>query len=565
MTQADALTIMKMGNNVYLTGGAGAGKTYVLNGYIKYLRDHDVSVAITASTGIAATHIGGMTIHAWSGMGIRDNMSDWDIEMLEEKKYLWERYDKVQVLIIDEVSMLSGTFLDTLDRICRSFKRKPDAPFGGIQVILCGDFFQLPPVTKGNAAVDQVIDSQAWKNSGLVMCYITEQHRQNDDSFTDLLNAIRRNDVQDYHLETLESRIREYDAEDFESMTKLFTHNADVDTINHEALGRLTEDEHVFHMTSKGKDNLVETLKKSCLAPETLRLKIGAEVMFVKNNVEAGYVNGTRGTVIDINSMDLPVVKTTSGREIIVDTETWAVEDNGKILASISQIPLRHAWAITVHKSQGMSLDAAVIDLSKSFAHGMGYVALSRVRTLDGLFLVGFSQSALAMDPRILKVDQQLQQSSDRASARLVELTNDEIKTAHDAFILQCGGTLEVVKGKKKKETMKTQKTHETTYHMIAEGKKLQDVADERELTIGTIIEHLDKARQLDWDVNFKHIRPSSEDMEIITEVFQTLREPGITLQEIKLTPIKRYLDRAGHVYSFDDIKLARLFLDMNL
>ena len=145
MTQSEALAIMKMGKNVFLTGGAGAGKTFVLNQCIRHFQEHDVSLAITASTGIAATHIGGMTIHAWSGMGIKENLSDWDIDQLEEKKYLWDRYQKVKVLIIDEISMLSGTFLDSLNRLCQAMKRNSE-PFGGIQVILCGDLFQLPPV-----------------------------------------------------------------------------------------------------------------------------------------------------------------------------------------------------------------------------------------------------------------------------------------------------------------------------------------------------------------------------------------------------------------------------------
>jgi ATP-dependent exoDNAse (exonuclease V) alpha subunit len=144
----------------------------------------------------------------------------------------------------------------------------------------------------------------------------------------------------------------------------------DVDEINNRELENITDEEYLYEMSSKGKVNLVETLKKSCLAPERLKLKIGAQVMFVKNNFEGGYVNGTRGEVIDITDEELPVVKTTNGKEITVSAETWAIEDNGKILASITQIPLRHAWAITVHKSQGMSLDAAVIDLSKSFYYG---------------------------------------------------------------------------------------------------------------------------------------------------------------------------------------------------
>lgn len=567
MTQADALSIMKMGKNIFLTGGAGSGKTYVLNSYISYLRDHEINVAITASTGIAATHIGGMTIHAWSGMGIRESLSDWDIELLEEKKYLWDRYDKVKVLIIDEISMLSGTFLDTLDRVCRAFKRQPGVAFGGIQIIVCGDLFQLPPVTKRDEKVSQVIDSQVWNNMSLVTCYLTEQHRQDDDAFTEILNAIRKNTINEFHLEALQDRLREYDADDFESITKLFTHNADVDAINQEALAGISEEEFIYEMTSKGKENLVETLKKSCLAPQVLRLKIGAEVMFVKNNIEAGYVNGTRGTVIDINEMDLPVVKTLAGREVIVDTETWAVEDNGKILASISQIPLRHAWAITVHKSQGMSLDAAVVDLSKSFAYGMGYVALSRLRTLKGLHLVGFQESALSVDPRILSIDKQLQQNSDRAGARLKEFTKEALQKAHEEFIVASGGVITVKKKGKKdkeiKEKLSNRKTHETTYDMLQSGMSLLQIVSERDLQLGTILEHLQKCKDSGKSLrDFPQLSVDSELLARVREAHEVLRNDNEPLLDMKLTPIKRYLDKSGYDDSFDDIKLARLFMD---
>lgn len=567
MTQSDALSIMKMGKNVFLTGGAGSGKTYVLNSYITYLREHDVQVAITASTGIAATHIGGMTIHAWSGMGIRETLSDWDIESLEEKKYLWDRYDKVQVLIIDEISMLSGKFLDTLDRICRSFKRKPEVSFGGIQVILCGDLFQLPPVTKRDEVVSQVIDSQAWKSMGMVICYLTEQHRQDDEAFTEILNAIRKNAITEYHLEVLNDRLREYDADDFESITKLFTHNADVDTINFEALANISEEEFLYEMTSKGKENLVETLKKSCLAPAFLKLKIGAEVMFVKNNIEAGYVNGTRGTVIDINDAGLPVVKTLAGREVTVDTETWAVEDNGKILASITQIPLRHAWAITVHKSQGMSLDAAVVDLSKSFAYGMGYVALSRVRTLKGLHLVGFSESSLVVDPRILSVDQQLQTVSDRAVERLKDFSADQLQKVHEEFIVKSGGTIAVKKkGKREKnkdEKLSNRKTHETTFDLLKSGKTLLQIVHERDLQLGTVIEHLQKCKDSGKSLrDFPQLSVDSELLSRVRDAHEALRSENESIADMKLTPIKRYLDKVGYDDSFDDIKLARLFMD---
>lgn len=560
MTQDNALAIMKMGKSIYLTGGAGSGKTYVLNAFIKYLYEHDIDVAITASTGIAATHIGGMTIHAWSGIGIRDNVTDWDIELMEEKKYLWDRYDKVKVLIIDEISMLSGTFLDTLDRICRAFKRKPGIPFGGIQVILCGDLFQLPPVTKKGEAVSMVIDSKVWKTMNPIICYLSEQHRQDDEIFTDILNAIRQNNVQDYHLETLEERIREYSEDDFQNVTKLFTHNADVDTINNQQLAGIDEEEFIFYMESKGKENLIETLKKSCLAPETLILKLGAEVMFVKNSFDQGYVNGTRGTVIDFTVSNQPVVKLLNGKEITVDPETWAIDDHGKIIASITQMPLRHAWAITVHKSQGMSLDAAVIDLSRAFAFGMGYVALSRVRTLAGLHLVGFSQSALVIDPRILKMDQQLQNLSDRAEVRIGDFSKSELQDIYDAFILQSGGTLEVKKGKKKPKELGSSKTktHEVSYELVASGKTVAETAKEREMTVGTILSHLEKMRQLGNDLEISHILPDEKDVEIITAALHEMTNTGTDVFDLKLTDIKNYLQTLGYNYDFDTLRLVR-------
>jgi ATP-dependent exoDNAse (exonuclease V) alpha subunit len=147
MKQKEALKIMKMGKNVFLTGPAGTGKTHILNKYIKFLRNHGVEVAVTASTGIAATHLKGVTIHSWSGIGIKDNLTDYDLELLEQKEYLWKRYEKTQVLVIDEISMLSASTLNCIDRVCKLFKRS-ELPFGGIQVIFSGDFFQLPPIEK---------------------------------------------------------------------------------------------------------------------------------------------------------------------------------------------------------------------------------------------------------------------------------------------------------------------------------------------------------------------------------------------------------------------------------
>jgi hypothetical protein len=562
MTQSDALSILKMGKNVFLTGGAGTGKTYVLNQYIQYCYDHEIPIAVTASTGIAATHIGGMTIHAWSGMGIKETLSEYEIEMMDEKKYLYDRYQKVKVLVIDEISMLSGTFLDTLDRLCRAMKRNHAQPFGGIQVVLCGDLFQLPPVS-GNKQPSLVIDAKIWNTMNLTTCYLTEQFRQNDDFFTQILNAIRAGTVTEEHAEILQDRVRDYDEDDFSTITKLFTHNVDVDSINNQQLESLNEQSYYYTMASKGKDNLVQLLKKSCLAPELLTLKIGAEVMFVKNNFELGYVNGTRGIVVDITDDELPVVQTIAGVEITVEPQTWSIEDDGRVLASITQIPLRHAWAITVHKSQGMSLDAAVIDLSKSFAYGMGYVALSRVRTLDGLHLVGFSESALSVDPRILAIDQQLQQSSNRFIQKLAELSSAEIHKRHEEFILDCGGTLEKTEKKEKKIKIDNRKTHQVTADLLATGMTIDAIAQERGLGKGTVIEHLQKIKDSGKSLrDFPHLSIDSELLSQVRDAYDAIKNSNESVFEVKLTPIKRYLEQSGYDTSFDDIKFARLFID---
>ena len=471
MTQKEALNIMKTGVNVYLTGSAGSGKTHTLREYVRWLEERSIPVAVTASTGIAATHMNGQTIHGWAGIGIRETLSDWDLEQLEEKQYLFKRFEKARVLIIDEVSMLHAHRLDMVEKVCRRFKRS-DLPFGGLQVVLCGDFFQLPPVTRGTFSApapvvqqpsqqemfidydsgdavvederpktDMVIDSRAWKLMKPAICYLTEQHRQEDDVFTDVLNAIRRADLTDTHIALVRGRMN---AENIGALpTKLYTHNVDVDAINMTELAKLPEKEQRYTMTGHGSDPLVAALKKSTLAHEDLRLKKGAEVMFIKNNYEEGYVNGTRGFVHDFDAMGEPVVELYStGKRIHVSRSDWEVEENGKVKASISQYPLRLAWAITIHKSQGMSLDSAEIDLSKTFAYGMGYVALSRVRTLAGIRLVGFAPNALAVDPAVLALDANLQKESEANVALFGKLSPEEQEDLETKFILRAGGKL---------------------------------------------------------------------------------------------------------------------------
>lgn len=405
MTQKQALKILKKGDNVFLTGAAGAGKTFVLNQYIEDCRFNNKEVAITASTGIAATHMQGMTIHSWSGVGIKEILTLEDKQRLFDQPQIRLRYLRTQVLIIDEVSMIAGYLLDMVNELAK-FMRKSDQPFGGIQVIFCGDFFQLPPIVKNKDLVF-AFESNAWQEANPRICYLEKNYRQSDNQLIEILTAIRTNSVTSDHIELLKER-QDIALNDLWRPTKLFTHNVDVDFLNQQELDAISELPKTHYMQADGKKKFIEAVKKSCLAPEELTLKVGAIVMFVKNNLKRGYVNGTMGEVVDFTEEGNPIVQTAQGKEIVVVPEAWVIEDGDSILAQVVQLPLRLAWAITVHKSQGMSLDAAEIDLRKCFVPGMGYVALSRVRSLDGLSLLGFNQMSLSVDEKILRFDKGL-------------------------------------------------------------------------------------------------------------------------------------------------------------
>lgn len=398
------------GESVFLTGAPGSGKTFVLNEFIKRAKAAKKRVAITASTGIAATHIGGTTIHSWSGLGIRDEVTERDLKWLKENDRLLKRYNNVDTLIIDEVSMIHGKRLDMINQVCKLL-RDSDEPFGGLQIILTGDLFQLPPINRGDTSIDFAHVSAAWKELQPKICYLQEQHRQQKDPLLDLLEAMRANDINEAHFDALSERLG-IQPEEGVAITKLYSHNADVEDINETHLKQIEEESRVFVMETYGVQAKVEQLMKSVLAPEKLELKVGAEVMFVANKFADGFVNGSRGRVVGFKEKSPLVELQSNGRVITVEPHSWGLEEDGRERARVTQLPLRLAWAITIHKSQGMSLDGAEIDLSRAFTPGMGYVALSRVRSLDGLYLKGINNTALAMHPQIFQFDEELKELS---------------------------------------------------------------------------------------------------------------------------------------------------------
>lgn len=645
MRQSSALDILKTGQNVFLTGSAGSGKTYTLNQYINYLRARRVPVAVTASTGIAATHMNGTTIHSWSGIGIKDELSDRDLTNLSRKQFLADRLKDTAVLIIDEISMLHAKQLNLVSQVLK-YVRKNDKAFGGIQVVVAGDFFQLPPIgSKGETNREKfAFMSEAWLDAKFHICYLSEQHRQLSEAanggldLDDILNQIRRQEVSFEAIAALEAT---FDQNVDIKRTRLYTHNLNVNKINDKELAALDGEMMRFEATSTGDSKLVETLKKTVRTQDDLVLKVGAKVMFIKNNSELGVSNGTMGELIGfaavkiddskVTSDDLiedntknaesatdksvedkgqkttkdkdsdkkpprdkkpttqkmPVVRLNSGREVIAEPEEWIIEDEtGDVLASYLQVPLCLAWAITIHKSQGMTLEAAEIDLSRTFELGQGYVALSRLKSLAGLQLLGMNDMSLQLDPLARGADKRFLALSEEADANYAMLDEESMRQAHEKFILKSGGTLSksVIEAyanlqKKRREQQQAQidkkqklgnqvsdKSDSTllaTRILLEESLSIAEISQARQLSQSTIMRHIAELKSQDPSLACDHLRPDDEVMTAVGNAYVAIKvanNPNDFNDDgsVKLRPIFEHLKQA---VDYNTIRLALIFI----
>lgn len=645
MRQSSALDILKTGQNVFLTGSAGSGKTYTLNQYIDYLRARRVPVAVTASTGIAATHMSGTTIHSWAGIGIKDELSERDLSNLARKQFLADRLKETAVLIIDEISMLHAKQLNLVNEVLKHVRKK-DAPFGGIQVVVAGDFFQLPPIgSKGESNRDKfAFMSEAWLEAKFRICYLSEQHRQVSAEadggldLDDILNQIRRQEVTFEAIAALENT---FDQDVDIKRTRLYTHNLNVNKINDKELAELKGEMRRFQATFEGDSKLVDTLKKTVRTQDDLFLKVGAKVMFIKNNNELGVSNGTMGELIGFaavkvddskatenakndakadmaddeaividdeddskkseknkkaktkdktnaqSAQKMPVVRLNSGREVIAEPEEWIIEDEtGDVLASYEQVPLCLAWAITIHKSQGMTLDAAEIDLSRTFELGQGYVALSRLKSLEGLKLLGMNTMSLQLDPLARGADKRFLELSSEAEANYAMLDEKSMKQSHDKFILKSGGTTSqsVIDAyaslqKRRREHSKAQQDKKqklgnqvadkseatllATKVLLEESLSIMEIAQTRELAQSTIMRHISELKSQDPSLACDHLRPDDEIMTAVGNAYVAIKvanNPNDFNDDgsIKLKPIYEQLRQ---MVDYNTIRLALIFI----
>lgn len=491
-SQMEALYYLVRGRNVLLCGQAGSGKSWVVNAFRRIIEGNALwfekngralNMAVTASTGIAATLIGGRTIHSWSGLGVSFERFN-PASMPTAARKVWNRARKrirdTDILIIDEVSMLPAFFLDNLDAACRNARNKPDTPFGGIQIVLVGDFLQLPPVDTGTdiradgSKPDKrfCFHSQAFRDAHFTPCYLDRSRRADDgDRLVEVLNAIRNQNVTSEIRGLLNSRVHANDVDSAPAVgtvdsgahahngnsagngahvyTRLYTVNKRVDEENLSRLEQLPG-----NAVTAGYRIVQDPIgiAKQLIRDERITavsLKRGARVMLTSNNAIPGMVNGSLGTVVGFNwyngiigQLDSvrvqfnngmvedvrPVSSKRSHGELVsgVDDDGMPILQEVEVVdAEVMYMPLRLAWCITVHKSQGQTLDGAIIDLSKCFQPGLGYVALSRVARLDDIVLEHHvTDEVFQLDTDALRMDKMIRDSAAKHHARFIQHEN---------------------------------------------------------------------------------------------------------------------------------------------
>lgn len=395
--------IEKTGCSLFLTGKAGTGKTT----FLRELRTRSRKrMVVCAPTGIAAINAEGMTLHSFFQLDFGINVPG--VKRINDRRRVAFNKEKIRIirgldlLVIDEISMVRADLLDAVDEVLRRFLDHTQ-PFGGVQLLLIGDLQQLPPVVtedeaelmRANYRSPYFFDSHALSSLDYITIELNKVYRQKDAEFLDLLNAVRTNKADDHVLEQLNKRyIPGFVPDDSEGYVRLTTHNHLASTINNGRLAALPGETHKFSATVTG--NFPQS---SYPADPELELKEGARVMFIKNDtgMDRRYFNGMMGTVTTIDEEGVMVTPDEGHGAISVNPVEWenlkftVNEDSKEIEETIDgvfrQLPLKHAWAITIHKSQGLTFDKAIIDATYSFSHGQTYVALSRCRTLEGMVL----------------------------------------------------------------------------------------------------------------------------------------------------------------------------------
>ena len=445
--QEQALSAFNSGYNLLLTGPGGSGKTALIKQMVETSKAGGKNIQVCALTGCAAVLLNcqAKTVHSWAGIGLANGPADLVIKRIITNKKKIQNWKKVDILIIDEVSMMSQKIFEILDGIARGVrKQKSHLPFGGIQIVFSGDFYQLPPVSSSlNTSFSTVnngdgygydyddstasafcFESHLWESTIKVVVQLKKIFRQTDDVYTNILNRIRVGKLSKSSFDILNRQLNKTMPATFKP-TILLPRKKDVEVINMAEMAKLTSNEKKYtlqrvemlpdelaatynssrNISSEQREMEYTYMVNNIMAEKEIILKVGAQVMCIANiDMESAepLVNGSQGVIVDFVSNGLPLVQFTNGYKRIIQYHTWSSETNASI--GVKQVPLIYAWAVTIHKSQGMSLDMAQIDAGSSiFECGQTYVALSRIKSLDGLYLTAF-------DPQKIKVNKKVQE-----------------------------------------------------------------------------------------------------------------------------------------------------------
>ncbi len=394
--QSYALDMCESGENIFLTGGAGSGKSYVIR---EFMKNKDAKqIPILASTGAAAVLLGGRTFHSFFGLGIMEGGTQATLHRLLQNKATLKRIKKVEAVVIDEISMIPGEALMVAELAAQQ-ARESTLPWGGLRVIAVGDFGQLPPVAKYGQKRDWCFLNPVWQKSDFQLCELKLNQRIHNNEFLNVLADIREGQLSARAREFLQERTKPHDEE--HSGTRLFPRREQSETYNQKKLAEINETELLVDSIYLGEQKYIDILGKSAPVPAQLKLKIGCRVMFLKNDMQKRWVNGTRGTLVSFAADHLTIRKD-GGREVTVEKVSFSLLDaDANVKASVIQFPLNLAYATTIHKSQGATLDELWCDLGALWEPGHAYVALSRVREPSGLHIVRWSPRSFITDPEV--------------------------------------------------------------------------------------------------------------------------------------------------------------------